>query len=335
MSRRECAEIFADYRLPRITAVRDLPPGSAYIVDTVKGKYVIEFEVPRSEMDVKRELELALFLRKHGFPCVVPLADCRGRYYRERGGMVLSIRRVVGGDFLEAAELTLGQLESVGRVMADLHLLSKAYKKGVEAPYSYEHVADLFARARVRLPAYFKRPLRLLDEELEYLGRYLETKLPKGIIHGNLTAENLKLKGDKVVAVYGFEGSARGKFILDLANAVNTLCFEAGRYAPKKFDALVAGYEGLRSLSLAEWDAFPNELRFSAFRLAASSLVEFFLAPADRERINKEFQGYYDRLLILRRERDGGLEPMLMTMATGYDYRKYQRVRAVEKQSSH
>jgi hypothetical protein len=36
-------------------------------------------------------------------------------------------------------------------------------------------------------------------------------------------------------------------------------------------------------------------------------------------------------LLILRREREGGMEPMLMAMATGYDYRKYQRVKAFEK----
>ena len=55
--------------------------------------------------------------------------------------------------------------------------------------------------------------------------------------------------------------------------------------------------------------------------------------PDDRERINKDFQSFYDRLLILRREREGGMEPMLMAMATGYDYRKYQRVKAVEKRS--
>ncbi|MBI3785113.1 MAG: hypothetical protein HY270_17115, partial [Deltaproteobacteria bacterium] len=83
------------------------------------------------------------------------------------------------------------------------------------------------------------------------------------------------------------------------------------------------------------WDAFPNELRFSAFRLAATRLHEFFYASADgRERINHEFHDFYERLRVLRREREGGMEPMLMAMATGYDYRKYQRVKAVEKRSS-
>jgi len=140
-------------------------------------------------------------------------------------------------------------------------------------------------------------------------------------------------KGDKVVAVLDFEAACRGKFIFDLATAVNALCFEGVQgYSLKKFEALLGGYEALRTLSLAEWDAFPNELRFAAFRFSAIRLRDFFLNPIDeRQRINKDFQDFYDRLRILRREREGGMEALLMAMATGYDYRKYQKVKAVAK----
>ena len=31
---------------------------------------------------------------------------------------------------------------------------------------------------------------------------------------------------------------------------------------------------------------------------------------------------------------DGGMEGLLMAMATGYDYRKYQKVKALEKKGS-
>jgi hypothetical protein len=85
-------------------------------------------------------------------------------------------------------------------------------------------------------------------------------------------------------------------------------------------------------LSLAEWDAFPNELRFSALRFTVTRLKDFFLDPADDKiRVSKDFQEFYDRLRILRREEDGGMEGLLMAMATGYDYRKYQKVKAYEK----
>ena len=46
-------------------------------------------------------------------------------------------------------------------------------------------------------------------------------------------------------------------------------------------------------------------------------------------RTQKELKEFFQRLLILRRERDGGMEELLMAMATGYDYRKYQKVKSV------
>jgi hypothetical protein len=63
-----------------------------------------------------------------------------------------------------------------------------------------------------------------------------------------------------------------------------------------------------------------------------SRLHDFFLHPIDdTQRVNKDFREFYERLRILRRETEGGMEGLLMAMATGYDYRKYQKVRAIEK----
>jgi len=337
ISRKEFNEIAADYGLPRITATREITEGSVnthYSVETVKGKFLVKIDEVKGEMEVKRELDLLVFLRKHGFPCPSPLTDRRGRQYLEWGGKLLSVYRYIDGHYVEPEDLTPGQLENVGRVLADLHLIGKTYKKGIDNRFGFERVAEVYWDARARLPHYFKKIIRTLEEELEYLNHYLEGKLPKGIIHGDLFADNIKFKGEKIVAVLDFEAACRGKFIFDLATAVNALCFDNGCYSLKKFEALIAGYEALRTLSLAEWDAFPNELRFSAFRFTVTRLRDFFLNPVDeRQRINKDFEEFYDRLRILRRERPGGMEPILMAMATGYDYRKYQRVKAIEKRS--
>jgi homoserine kinase type II len=338
LSRKDLTEIAADYGFPRVTETHEMPPASgstAYLVETVKGRFCVKIDEVKSEIEVKRELDLLLFLRKHGFPCPVPLADRRGRHLREWYGKSLSVYRYIDGHTTEPEDLTAGQLENVGRVLADLHLIGKAYKKGVDNRFGFDRVGEVYFDARGRLPHYFKKIIRTLDGEIEYLNHYLEGKLPKGIIHGDLFLGNIRFKGEKVVAVLNFEAACRGKFIFDLATAVNALCYEEGRYSLKKFEALIAGYESLRTLSLAEWDAFPNELRFSAFRFTVTRLRDFFINPADeRQRINKDFQDFYDRLRILRRERAGGMEPILMAMATGYDYRKYQRVKAVERRSS-
>ncbi len=76
----------------------------------------------------------------------------------------------------------------------------------------------------------------------------------------------------------------------------------------------------------------PERARFSALRFTVNRLHAFYLNPVDEaHRINRDFREFYDRLMILRREREGGMEGLLMAMATGYDYRKYQKVRAIEK----
>ena len=78
-----------------------------------------------------------------------------------------------------------------------------------------------------------------------------------------------------------------------------------------------------------------HELRFSALRFTVTRLRDFFLNPVDDQmRVNKDFREFYERLRILRREREGGMEGVLMAMATGYDYRKYQKVKALEKKGS-
>jgi len=336
LNKREIGDIIADYGLPKVTSVRcvrDDASNTEYLVDTVKGKFVLKIDQVKSEIEVKREQDLLTFLRKHGFPCPVPLADRSSRHYRDWDGRSLSVYRYVDGRMVDPEYVRSGQLENVGRVLADLHLIGKAYKKGIENRFGFDRVAEIYFDVRGRLPHYFKKITRTLDDEVEYLHHYLEGKLPKGIIHGDLLADKLMFKGDKVVAVLDFEAACRGKFIFDLATAVNALCFTPKKgYSLKKFEALIGGYEGLRTLSLAEWDAFPNELRFAAFRFTVTTLRDFFLSAAEeRERINKEFQEFYDRLRILRREREGGMEALLMAMATGYDYRKYQKVKAVAK----
>ena len=338
LDKRELAEVVEDHGLVKLLAAHGVAAGSVnttYLLETARGKHLLRVDEVKGELEVKRELDLLLFLRKHGFPCPQPIADRKGRHYREAGGKCLSVYRWYDGHVLRPERINAGQLESIGRVLADLHTIGKSYKKGIENRFSFERVAGLYGEVRGRLPTYFKRIVRTLDDEVDYLQNYLETKLPKGIIHGDLFHDNLIVKGDKVVAVLDFEAASRGKFIFDLATAVNALCFADEQYHLKRFEGLIAGYEGMRALSLAEWDAFPNELRFSAFRFTVTRLRDFYLQPVDEQtRVSKDFREFYERLRILRRERDGGMEPLLMAMATGYDYRKYQKVKALEKKGT-
>jgi homoserine kinase type II len=222
--------------------------------------------------------------------------------------------------------MTSEHLHALGHVLANLHLIGRSYKKGIDNRFGFNRIVSIYRDVRRQLPPHLKNIVRVLDDEFTYLENYLDNNLPKGIIHGDLFSDNVKFKSSRLTGVMDFEAACRGKLIYDLATAVNALCFLEDRYRIDRFEALISGYESLRPLSLPEWDSFPNELRFSALRFTVTRLKDFYLRSTDdNQRIYKDFKEFYDRLLILRREKSGGMEDILLAMATGYDYRKYQK----------
>ena len=94
LDKRELAEIVEDYGLVKLLGATGIPNGSVntnYLLETARGKHLIRIDEVKSELEVKRELDLLLFLRKHGFPCPQPLADRKGRHYREAAGPSLRV----------------------------------------------------------------------------------------------------------------------------------------------------------------------------------------------------------------------------------------------------
>ena len=300
-----------------------------YHVETSKGRFELRIKSIEEEFDLRRELDLLAFLEKHEFPSPRVVSDLRGRQFIERAGYCLVLYRIPPGRYLSEEDFSLKQINNAGHLLGQMHMVGRGYKKTIENRYGFDRIFEMYAGVRRRMPHYFKKIVRTLDEETEYLGNYLETKLPKGIIHGTIHKDCMMFKGDNIVSIGELDAACRGKYIYDLATGVNAMCFDEGLYSLDRFEALMAGYESVRTLSLAEWDSFPNELRFAALRFTVIRLHEFFHAEREEaQRINDDFRKYFDRLRVLRREKDGGMEKLLMAMATGYDYRKYQRVKS-------
>jgi len=304
-----------------------------YAIETPKGHFELRLRGIEEEFDLRREIDLLTYLEKHDFPSPRVVLDTHGRSFLERSGQCLVLLRVPAGSYLEEEQMSLKQINSAGHGLGQLHMLGRGYKKTIENRYGFDRIFEMYAGVRRRMPQYFKKIVRTLDEETEYLGNYLETKLPKGIIHGNVHKNCMIFKTDTLGSIGDLDAACRGKYIYDLATAVNAMCFASGLYSLDRFEALMAGYESVRTLSLAEWDSFPNELRFAALRFTVIRLNEFFAAERDEaQRINEDFGKYFDRLRVLRREKEGGMEGLLMAMATGYDYRKYQRVKGGDEE---
>jgi homoserine kinase type II len=329
ISKKDAAHIADEFGIGDLTSYRGIKDGSVnthYLLETKRGRYFAKIDEVKSELEVKQELDLLFYLRKQGFPCLQPLKSKTGRYYLDVQGKCLTVSRNLDGVELPIESFDATHLGILGHALANLHLVGRGYKKGIDNRFGFNKIVAFYREVRRHLPSHLKTIIRVIDDEFSYLENYLDNNLPKGIIHGDLFPDNVKFKGHRLTGIIDFEAACRGKLIYDLATAVNSLCFIEDRYRIDRFEALISGYESLRPLSLPEWDSFPNELRFSALRFTVTRIKDFYLRKADdTQRVYKDFKDFYERLLILRREKSGGMEDILLAMATGYDYRKYQK----------
>lgn len=329
LTKREIAHIADEFGLGDLLSYAGVRNGSVnthYLIETKKGRFFVKIDEVKSELEVKQELDLLLYLKRQGLACPQPMKTKDGRYYHEFKDKYLSLSRFVDGSELPLEAMTSAHLEALGQTLAKLHIIGRGYKKGIDNRFGFNKIVTIYNEVRKQLPPHLKNIVRVLDDEIYYLENYLDNNLPKGIIHGDLFPDNVKFKGSRLTGIIDFEAACRGKLIYDLATAVNAFCYLEGRYRIERFEALIAGYESLRPLSLPEWDSFPNELRFSAFRFTVTRIRDFYLRKAEEnQRVYKDFKEFFDRLLVLRREKSGGMEEILLAMATGYDYRKYQK----------
>ncbi len=335
VDKKSWANIIKEYKLGRVSEIEEVQAASAtvqYKLESAGKKLVLRLEEERNANNLKCEMNVLVFLRKHHFPCPRPITTKDGDFLKLVNNKSACLFRKIAGKVVPLTEIANEQIFKIGQTVGQLHVLGQNYDQFVVDRFSFELVRKTYKNLRVRIADHLKHILHVLDDEIAHQNEYREEKLPNGVVHGNLVPQNFLFRGGKVVGVLNFDSICSGKFIGDLANMVNTFCYTGEHYQIDRFNSLLSGYQAERTLSLAEWDAFPNELRFSAFRLTMKQLENVFFRHLDeKRRINSDYLEYFDRLRILRRERSGGMDQMLLTMATGYDYRKYQKIQVEEK----
>jgi len=142
-----------------------------------------------------------LFLRTQRFACPQPLPDQKGTYLSEYEGKMVSVYPYLIGKSLSEKVLSLEQLEKIGQTLASLHMLGQTYGRNIENRFRFERVSDLYQEVKAQLPSHFRHLTHVLDDELAHQAQYAEERLPKGVIHGDLFADNILFRGGKIAAV--------------------------------------------------------------------------------------------------------------------------------------
>jgi Ser/Thr protein kinase RdoA (MazF antagonist) len=168
------------------------------------------------------------------------------------------------------------EAHQVGHHLARLHRLLRhvtvhaAPKAAVTPLIDWAH----HALERAPTPAH-AADLKLVCQRLAR--RHSLTGLTHGLIHGALTPGVTQFNAGRLVGAVDFGAVCRGPLITDLARALYAWGFNQDEPDLARMQALVAGYQRLRPLSLPERRALWPQLCLRAMQMALRRLVRFEL----------------------------------------------------------
>jgi len=196
----------------------------------------------------------------------------------ERDGVAWTLLPFIEGGHLgsDAASLT-----SLGAVMARMHEVPPAECFPTEFKMGWTLFERMFAHAEEsgeRTPFPW-----MLRGESTALRESIPAGLPQGILHGDLFPDNVLGSEGEVTAILDLEEAWIGPRAFDLVMAYVGFGWDGSEPSEERWQALLSGYQSVRSLTEDEWSALPNLHRYATLSIAAWRYWKHNMSQPDEE----------------------------------------------------
>lgn len=300
----ELSELTDTFGLGTLRAHRTIAAGtinSNFELTTDSGRFFLRVNEGKAEADVAWESRLVTALAAAGVITPAPLPARDGRPYAPLRGPTtkwVSAFPWRAGVHLAADDVTPAHARTFGAALADLHraglALPAAWRRG--SIYDHDHLVTRYERFARQGDPMLAHATGVLGEELAIArdAAPIRRAATHGIIHGDLFRDNVLWDGDHITAILDFEQASGGSLAYDLAVCINDWCWTAGAPRIDLAAALVAGYQTVRSLTDADREALPIELRAAATRFTITRITDVYLARVPNP--DKDFRAFLARV---------------------------------------
>jgi homoserine kinase type II len=269
---------------------------SNFLLETTRGRFILTvFEHRAAPADLPFFMNVMHALAGAHFPAPAPQATRADAYLaavRDKPCAIVSFLPGVSPRRPSAA-----QCKAIGATLARMHLALAG--TDLARPDSLGPSAwDAMIRPRMNEAEALRAGLaKALHDDLAVIAAGWPADLPGGIIHADLFPDNALLQGEAVNGVIDFYFACTGFWAYDLAVCLNAWCFEGPRsFNLTKGMNLIAGYENVRTLTIAERKALPVLARGAALRFFATRLADWAATPPGALVKPKDPLEYADRL---------------------------------------
>lgn len=284
-----------DFDIGEVKELRGIAAGvtnTNYFVITQNSRYVLTIFEHNKLEELPYYVDLMTHLAEHGVLCPTPIIDKNGlALHMLKGKPALVVSCLKGSD---TAMPNISQCVEVAKTLAHMHIVGQNYVRKSHNPLG-EDWRNVTAQQVLQKLSTAEQVL--LKTELEFQDKLDLSKLPHGVVHGDLFRDNVLFDGDKLGGFIDFYYACDDSLAYDVAIAVNDWCVLAdGSFDEGKLNAFLSAYQAVRPFTASENASWHALLRGAALRFWLSRLFDFHY-PAEGELTHAKDPDHFKRIL--------------------------------------
>ena len=270
-----------------------------YLLKTKKEKFILTiFEKRVSNREIPFFMKLMDSLNQSKISCPKPLKDKNENYLiklKNKNACVVS--------FLKGKDkqiLNINNCYQVGKIISQMHSITKKLKFSRKNSMGIKNLNPLLKSIKFKSKKNSNLE-KFLTKNLSNIKKSWPSKLPSGIIHGDLFVDNIFFNKNKLSGVIDFYFAANDFFMYEIAICINALCFDKKRNKFKinkqKVKNLIKGYESVRKITIKEKKSLNILCRGAAIRYLLTRLYDYSNTPKTALIQIKDPNEYYQKLI--------------------------------------
>jgi homoserine kinase type II len=270
-----------------------------YLLKTKKEKFILTiFEKRVSNKEIPFFMKLMDNLNQSKISCPKPLKDKNGNYLIKLKNKTACVVTFLKGK--DKQTLNLNNCYQVGKIISKMHSITKKLKFSRKNSMGIEKLNPLLKSIKFKSKKNSNLE-KFLIQNLNNIKKNWPSKLPCGIIHGDLFIDNIFFNKDKLSGVIDFYFAANDFFMYEIAICINALCFDKKKNKflinKQKVKNLIKGYESVRKITIGEKKSLNILCRGAAIRYLLTRLYDYSNTPKTALIQIKDPNEYYQKLI--------------------------------------
>ena len=270
-----------------------------YLLKTKKEKFILTiFEKRVSNKEIPFFMKLMDNLNQSKISCPKPLKDKNENYLIKLKNKTACVVSFLKGK--DKQILNINNCYQVGKIISQMHSITKKLKFSRKNSMGIKNLNPLLKSIKFKSKKNSNLE-KFLIQNLSNIKKNWPSKLPSGIIHGDLFIDNIFFNKDKLSGVIDFYFAANDFFMYEIAICINALCFDKKKNKFKinkqKVKNLIKGYESVRKITIGEKKSLNILCRGAAIRYLLTRLYDYSNTPKTALIQIKDPNEYYQKLI--------------------------------------